>query len=78
MSVIIRRIAFGSVFGTVIGVAILIVNNLREPFSLSTVTDAHGYIFFVVLLLGAVAGALFGVAASLGDYLKKKFEDESE
>jgi hypothetical protein len=48
------------------------------PSDSSTVVDPHGYVFFVALLLGGVLGALFGLAASLGTFLKKKFEGDSE
>jgi hypothetical protein len=63
--------------GAALAVVILLTSKIMSPSDSSIVVDPHGYVFFVALLLGGVLGALFGLAASLGALLKKKFEGDS-
>ncbi len=78
MAVILRTISYGAIIGAAFGAVILFVNNFKEHSGVGTSSDAHGYVVFAVMLFGAILGALFGLAASVGTYLKKRFEGESE
>jgi len=78
MALILRAIIYGVIIGAALGIVLLAVNSFKGHSDSGTVNDAHGFVVFVVMLIGAAFGGLLGLAASLGVYLKKKFEGESE
>jgi glycerol uptake facilitator-like aquaporin len=78
MALILRAIFYGAFIGAVLGVVLLAVSSFKGHSDSGTVNDAHGFVVLAVILIGAAFGGLLGLAASLGAYLKKKFEDESD
>lgn len=76
MILILRTTIFGAVAGAAIGLIIFTVNHLANRLNQGAGYDTHVYVVFAAMLLCAVLGALLGLAASAGDYVKKKFESE--
>jgi hypothetical protein len=78
MVLILRAIFYGAIIGAILGLLLLAISSFKGRSVSGNVSDAHGFVVLAVILLGAAFGGLLGLAASLGAYLKKRFEGESE
>ena len=74
MSVFLKAIAWGAIAGTVVGLVFAVAGYFRRYPGTGGNYDEHGYATIALIIICAVLGALFGVAAGVGAYLKKKFE----
>jgi hypothetical protein len=78
MSVFPKAIACGAIVGTVFGFILAVAEFFRGNSGAGGGHDEHGYATIALVLICAVLGALCGVAAGVGAYLKKKFEGGPE
>ena len=71
-----RSIAYGTIIGAAFGLIMGIAGFFES--SSEGISDKHGYATIAFILIFAVMGALFGLAAGTGAYVKKKFKGESK
>ena len=72
MLVFLKSIAYGAVIGVAAGLIVAAVGFLRSYTQAEAGYDEHGYATFAAALICGILGAMFGAAAGVGAYLKKK------
>lgn len=78
MAVFLRTTIYGTLAGIFFGVILSLDGYFKDQTNPNGTYDEHGYVVIVLILICGVLGALFGLAAGLGAYMKKKFEGEGE
>lgn len=78
MLVFLKSVAYGGVAGAVAGLVIAGAGFLAGRSRAGAGYDEHGYATLAAVLICGVLGSMFGAAAGIGAYLKKRAEDNEE